>query len=236
MKKLIGFLSSTIALIMLLSFSIGVAEAKKYELPAINSDDFVTVINNPYFPLDPGTTFIYKPLDEDNVVDTMEVTFDTKEILGVTCIVVHDWETVDGELTEDTYDWYAQDKYGNVWYFGEDTTAFLDDGTISKEGSWEAGKNGAEAGIIMLADPIAGLSYQQEYSKDIAEDMAKVLRLDARVSLENGDSFEDCLKTKEWTPLNPGVIENKYYAPGVGLVLIEELKEKTVRVELVDKY
>ena len=236
MKKLIGFLSSTIALVTLLSFSIGVAEAKKYELPAINSDDFVTVINNPYFPLDPGTTFIYKPLDEDNVVDTMEVTFDTKEILGVTCIVVHDWETVDGELTEDTYDWYAQDKYGNVWYFGEDTTAFLDDGTISKEGSWEAGKNGAEAGIIMLADPIAGLSYQQEYSKDIAEDMAKVLRLDARVSLENGDSFEDCLKTKEWTPLNPGVIENKYYAPGVGLVLIEELKEKTVRVELVDKY
>ena len=236
MKKLIGFLSSTIALVTLLSFSIGVAEAKKYELPAINSDDFVTVINNPYFPLDPGTTFIYKPLDEDNVVDTMEVTYDTKEILGVICIVVHDWETVDGELTEDTYDWYAQDKYGNVWYFGEDTTAFLDDGTISKEGSWEAGKNGAEAGIIMLADPIAGLSYQQEYSKDIAEDMAKVLRLDARVSLENGDSFEDCLKTKEWTPLNPGVIENKYYAPGVGLVLIEELKEKTVRVELVDMY
>jgi len=149
--------------------------------------------------------------------------------------VVHDWETVNGELSEDTYDWYAQDNNGNVWYFGEDTTEYLDDGTTSKEGSWEAGVDGAEPGIVMLAEPIPGTSYRQEYYEGNAEDMGKVLRLNARVAVEYGD-FDDCLKTKEWTSLDPGVIEHKYYAPGVGLVLVKELKGTTVRVELIDKY
>jgi len=235
MKRLIRCLSSTLAVAMLISFWIGVVEAKRYELPALNPGDFVSVIDNRYFPLVPGRTFVYQPVGEGNVLNTMEVTYAVKVILGVTCIVVHDWETVDGKLTEDTYDWYAQDKYGNVWYFGEDTIAYLPGGSFSTEGSWEAGVDGARAGIVMLADPRPGLSYQQEYYEDVAEDMGKVLRLNASVSIGLGD-FAGCLKTKEWTPLEPGAIEHKYYAPGIGLVLIEELKGKTVRVELVDMH
>jgi len=139
-----------------------------------------------------------------------------------------------GYFDEDTYDWYAQDNDGNVWYFGEYTTAYLEGGTISHEGSWEAGVNGAEPGVVMLANTLPGLSYRQEYLAGVAEDMGKVLRLNAKVSIGYGD-FVNCLETKEWSPLEPGVVEHKFYAPGIGLVLIEELKEKTVRVELVNK-
>jgi len=235
MKSLTRCLSFAFSVVMLISFSIGVVEAMKYELPAVSPGDFVSVIDNRYFPLLPGTTFVYQPVGEENVVNTVQVTSAVKVILGVTCTVVHDWETVDGKLTEDTYDWYAQDKYGNVWYFGEDTKEYLPDGSISTEGSWEAGVDGATAGIVMLADPKPGLSYQQEYYEGVAEDMGKVLRLNVGVSIARGH-FVGCLKTKEWTPLEPGIIEHKYYAPRIGLVLIEELKGKTVRVELVDVY
>jgi hypothetical protein len=233
--KITRCLSFTFSVVMLISFSFGVVEAMKYELPAVSPGDFVSVIDNRYLPLLPGTTLVYQPVGEDNVLNTVQVTSAVKVILGVTCTVVHDWETEDGKLTEDTYDWYAQDKYGNVWYFGEDTKAYLPDGSVSTEGSWEAGVDGATAGIVMLADPKPGLSYRQEYYEGVAEDMGKVLRLNVGVSIARGH-FAGCLKTKEWTPLGPGVIEHKYYAPRIGLVLIEELKEKTVRVELVDVY
>jgi len=231
MKKALSCLTFVIVVMM----SIGTVNAG---LPTFSPKNFPKhpTIDNKYFPLEPGTTFLYEPFpNEENVLNIIEVTNQTETILGIKCIVVHDWETVNGELSEDTYDWYAQDKYGNVWYFGEDTIKYLEDGSISTEGSWKAGVDGAKPGIVMLADPIPGLSYRQEYYKGVAEDMAKVLRLNAMVSVEYGD-FDECLKTKEWTPLDPGVIENKYYAPGAGLVLIEELKEKTVRVELIDKY
>jgi hypothetical protein len=166
--------------------------------------------------------------------------------MGVDCIVVHDVEWVyvedqnDWFLTEDTNDWYAWDNSGNVWYFGEETLEYLYDddwnplGT-SDEGSWEADVNGALPGRVMLADPAPGVCYQQEYYEGEAEDMGRVLRLGVSVSIDYGD-FDDCLKTKEWTPLERGVIEHKYYAPGVGLVFIDELKEKTVKVELIDIY
>ena len=158
------------------------------------------------------------------------ITVDGKSI---ECRVVYDVETVDGVLDEETYDWYAQDDDGNIWYCGEDTTAYLEDGTTSKEGSWEAGVDGALPGYLILAEPRPGVCYQQEYYEDEAEDRAKALRLNAKVSVEYGD-FEDCLVTKEWNPLERGHVEHKYYAPGTGLVLIKELKEKTVRVELID--
>ena len=174
----------------------------------------------------------------------MFVTHETKAILSVTTTVVQDTATVfdevtpEGRVEEETEDWFAQDAEGNVWYFGEFTTSFEYDeqgnliGT-SNEGSWEAGVNGAKPGIIMLAHPRPGDSYRQEFAEGVAEDMAKVLRLNASVSVPYGD-FEDCLETKEWSPLEPGHIEQKFYAPGVGLVLVLEHHGKTVREELVD--
>ncbi len=200
---------------------------------AIELPGFVLEIDNQYSPFIPGTTFFYEGETEDGLLENeVYVTYETKEILGITCTVVRDMEWVDGVLEEETDDWYAQDLYGNVWYFGEYSTQH-ENGNVSHEGSWEAGVDGAEPGILMEANPQHGDSYQQEYYEDVAEDMAKVLRLNAAASVPYGD-FEDCLKTKEWTPLEPGEIEHKYYASGVGLVLINELKGKTVRVELID--
>jgi len=215
------------------------ADADKTYNPVIDPANFVGVIDNPYSPLTPGTTFTYEAETADGQErDVVFVTHDTKVILGVTCTVVTDRSTLDGVLEEDTIDWYAQDKDGNVWYFGEFTTAYEydDEGNLigtSHEGSWEAGVGGAKPGIVMLADPQPGESYRQEFLEGVAEDMAKVLRLNASVSVPYG-SFEDCLETKEWSPLEPGAVEHKYYTRGVGLVLVEELKGKTVRSELVD--
>lgn len=221
--------------------------AGKSAIPPVNPADFTTGQNNIYMPQAIGTTYVYEAELPDEVErNEVFITSDTIEILGVTCTVVHDaaWvyvrELDAWFLTEDTFDWYAWDNYGNVWYFGEDTVAIIYDENwipvgLSTEGSWKAGVDGAEAGIVMLADPFPGVSYRQEYYEDIAEDMGKVLRLNASVSLENRD-FHGCLKTKEWTPLAPGEIEHKYYAPGIGLIFVEELKEKTVKVKLVDIY
>ncbi len=210
------------------------AKDKTYD-PIVDPDNFVEVIDNPYLPLVPGTTFTYIAETEDGIEENVvSVTHQTKEILGVTCTVVFDLVYVEDVLTEETYDWYAQDKEGNVWYFGEDTKEYDEYGNvISTEGSWEAGVDDAKPGIVMEADPQPGQSYRQEYYEGVAEDMAKVLRLTAAVSVRYGD-FEDCLKTKEWTPLEPGVVEQKFYVWGVGLVLVTELKGKSVRVELVE--
>lgn len=180
--------------------------------------DFSATIDNKYMPLTPGAVFTYggKSSDGDFKV-LVTVMNDTKEIMGVTCVVVHDEVTTGGSLTEDTYDWYAQDKDGNVWYFGEDTKE-LDNGKVtSTAGSWEAGVNGALPGMVMKADPKVGDTYKQEYLKGEAEDMAQVLALGEKVTIPKG-SFQDCLRTKEWTPLEPGVTEEKQYAPGVGMV------------------
>lgn len=246
MRKIMCCLTSAIAVVMLIAFSIGVVEAKSYELPAIDPADFSSSQDNTYLPMALGKTYVYEAETEDGLIrNEITATYATKVILGVTCTVVYDVEWVDVEgvglvLIEETDDWYAWDNYGNVWYFGEDTIEYLydDDWNLigtSSEGSWEAGVDGAEPGIIMLSVPMPGISYQQEYYEDEAEDMGKVLKLNASVSVEYGN-FEDCLKTKEWTALEPGEIEHKYYAPNVGLVFIEELKGKTVRVELVDVY
>ena len=245
MKKLIHFLLSTVVVAMFLVFSIGVAQAGKCELPDFYSASFSDplTIDNPYWPLVPETTYIYEPVpNEDNVVNEITVTSNTKTInVGdkiIECRVVYDVETVDGVLSEETDDWYAQDDDGNIWYCGEDTTEYLydDEGNFlgtSDEGSWEAGVDGALPGYLILAEPRPGVCYQQEFFEDEAEDRAKVLRLNAKVTLEDGRSYEDVLVTKEWTKLAPGNVEQKFYAEGVGLVLINELKEKTVRVELV---
>ena len=145
---------------------------------------------------------------------------------------MRDTVTVDDELVEDTYDWYAQDKEGNVWYMGEDSKEYEDGAVVSTEGSWEAGVDGAKPGMIMKGNPQAGDSYRQEYYKGEAEDMAKVISLNESVSVPYG-SFENCLQTEEWTPLEPDVLEHKYYAPSVGLVLEVDIESED-RVELID--
>ena len=200
----------------------------------IDPNNFVDVVDNPYFPLEPGTTYIYRGETEGVPTrDVMTVTSDTKVILGVTTMVVHDQAYEDGVLVEDTFDWYAQDKAGNVWYFGEDTKELDENGNvISTEGSWQAGVNGAEPGIIMEANPKKGDKYQQEFASDVAEDMAQVIGFEDTYCVRYG-CFEDVLVTKEWTPLEKGVVENKYYAPGVGFIFGEMVKGGDEQIELV---
>lgn len=201
----------------------------------IDPDDFVREVDNPFFPLEPGTTFLYEGTS-DGVPTTNEVfvTHETKEILGVDTTVVRDLGFEDDVLVEETFDWYAQDEDGNVWYFGEDTKELDEEGNvITTEGSWEAGVDGAEAGIIMLADPRKGDRYHQEFAPGVAEDEAKVLSLDKSRCVRLG-CFDDLLLTREWTTLLPGVVDHKFYAEGVGFLLGVTVKGGEERSELVE--
>jgi len=200
----------------------------------IDPKDFSTTIDNPFFPLVPGTTYIYEGTKEGGAArDEFQVTRRTKVILGVSCREIRDRGYVDGVLEEDTLDWFAQDSDGNVWYFGEDTKELDANGNvISTEGSWEAGVNGAQPGVIMEADPQVGDTYQQEFSPGVAEDMAAVLALNKTVNVPFG-SFKDCLETKEFTPLEPNAIDHKFYARGVGFIQSVAVKGGRERLELV---
>lgn len=197
--------------------------------------DFVATIDNQYFPLRPGTTFTYVGTVEGAPARTVtQVTTDTKMIVGVRTTVVHDVLYVNDVRAEDTFDWYAQDRRGNVCYFGEDTKEFDETGqnVISTEGSWETGKNGAEPGAIMLADPQRGDSYEQEHAEGVAEDQAMVVSVRKKVKVPYG-SFTNVLLTRETTPLDPSDVSNKYYAPNVGTILDLAKKGGRERFELV---
>jgi len=229
----VGLLAAISALVFLAAAPGWAGSDKEYD-PAIDPADFVLTIDNPYFPLIPGTTFVYEAdTDEGPLREELAVTSETRMILGVTATVVRHSEWIDGELEEVTDDWYAQDQEGNVWYFGEYVTEYVGGMPDGHEGSWEAGVAGALPGIIMPAEPESGQSYHQEFQEGVAEDMARTLRTNDTVSVAYG-TFTDVLVTKEWSPLEPGAIEHKYYARGVGLVLVEELHGGTVRVELID--
>jgi len=183
----------------------------------INPADFTLTVNNAYFTLVPGTTFNYKRSGADGSTETVKtiVTNRTRAVMGVQTVVIWDRAWLDGKLIEDTYDWYAQDKAGNVWYFGEDTKQYKDGTVIGTKGSWEGGVNGAQPGIIMKAKPQVGDSYRQEYSKGIAEDVAAVLALNQAVSTPAG-SYTDCLQTLDTSALDPKLQEHKYYCPQAG--------------------
>ena len=201
----------------------------------INPQDFSTTIDNPFFPLVPNTTYVYVGTTEGSAArDEFAVTRRTKVIASVTCREVRDRAYVDGVLVEDTLDWFAQNKDGTVWYFGEDTKELDANGNvISTEGSWQAGVNGAQPGIIMEAYPRVGdPPYRQEFLAGVAEDMATVLALNKTVNVPFG-SFKDCLETEEFTQLEPGTIDHKFYARGVGLVQSLALKGGRERLELV---
>jgi len=199
--------------------------------PVIAPANFVASVTNPLLPLVPGTTFVYEAATPEGLQRIeVTVTQETREILGVTCTVVRDTMTLDSALAEDTFDWYAQDNEGNVWYFGEATMVYENCMGVSKEGSWEAGVSGAKPGIVMEASPQVGDSYRQEYSRGVAEDMADVVSLTESVEVPYG-SFTNCLKTRDYSALDTAVApEYKFYAAGVGQVLT---LEGDVRVELV---
>jgi hypothetical protein len=197
--------------------------------------NFTTVIDNPWWPMAVGSKWSYTETDAEGTVAKVEVTVtaDTKEIMGVTTVVVHDVLTEDGTTVEDTFDWYAQDLDGNIWYFGEDTKEFTDNG-VDTAGSWEAGVDGALPGVIVPAAPAVGMTYRQEYLAGEAEDQATVLSLDEQAQVPAGD-YQGLLLTKEFTPVEPDVLEYKWYAQGVGQVLAITVSGGSDREEL-DKY
>ncbi|MEY2832180.1 MAG: hypothetical protein RLZZ574_1438 [Cyanobacteriota bacterium] len=192
-----------------------------------------TSIDNPYFPLNSGTIKAYEGRTEENKGDSLPLesnqifaTFDTKEILGVDAFVVRDVSWNEGVLVEDTIDWYAQDTAGNVWYLGENATNYEYDDAgnflgTNNDGSWEAGVDGALPGFVMEANPHVGDNYYQEFLKGEAVDQAEVVSTNDSVSTDLGD-YENVLKTRDFTQLEPDAFEFKYYAPGVGQVLADE--------------
>ncbi len=196
--------------------------------------EFTADVTNPWFPLEPGTRWIYRETTEDGeeVRVVVTATAVTREIAnGVTARIVRDTVTLDGEILEDTLDWYAQDADGTVWYLGEDTAEFENGEVSTRDGSFEAGVDGAQAGVIMPASPEVGMTYRQEYYKGEAEDRGEVLALGQHASVPAGD-YDGLVQTADTIPLEPDVLEHKYYADGVGLVLTID-KEAGGREELL---
>jgi hypothetical protein len=198
--------------------------------------DFTVEIDNPYWPMEPGTRWTYREVDEEGeeLTVVVTVTSETREIAnGVTARIVRDTVTRDGELIEDTFDWYAQDSAGNVWYLGEDTAEFEDGEISSTAGSFEAGVDGALPGIIMPADPAVGTAYRQEYYAGEAEDNGEILGLGQQAEVPYGH-FDDVLLTADTITIQPEVLEYKLYAAGVGPVLVFGVSGGGGREELVD--
>jgi hypothetical protein len=225
------FLTFPIIALSFLVTSCGDDSTAPSVLPLPEPGSFAATVTNQFFPLTPGTTFFYQNTNGVET-NTVEVLDETKTILGITATVVHDQVFTDGELSEDTFDWYAQDGDGNVWYLGEDSREISNSQVVSTEGSWEAGVNGAEAGIIMWADPAAhvGEQYRQEFSKDVAEDLGKVVAVNQNVQVPFG-SLAGCVKTEDRSAIESGV-EDKFYCPGIGPAL--EAGAGTDHNELVD--
>ena len=203
--------------------------------PRIDPAAFSRVIDNPYLPLRPGTRWVYEGrTDEGLERKVVEVTDRTRVLMGVTCVEVHDTVAVDGRVVEDTLDWFAEDRDGTVWYFGEQTRKVGEAGRSTPAGSWEAGVKGAQPGIAMPADPrLASRAYRQEYLPREAEDMARVVGVSEELAVPFG-SYVQVLVTREWSPLEPGVAEHKHYAPGIGLIREEGVEGESGHVDLIE--
>ena len=195
---------------------------------------FSAKVTNPWFPLLPGSVWRYRGVkDGKSSRDIVIVRHRTRTIDGARCVAVSDRLYLNGRLEERTTDWYSQDAKGNVWYFGEDTAELYPNGKVKDtSGSWLAGVHGAKAGLFMFAHPRPGLSARQEYLKGEAEDHFKVVSMAKPVAVPFR-SFRRTMLTKEWTPLEPGVIDHKYYARGIGTVLEQTVKGGNERNELV---
>ena len=196
---------------------------------------FVDRIDNRYMPMIPGTTYVFRGSEDgEEQRNTVEVTHETKTIFGVNAVVVRD--TVSdkrGRLIEQTLDWFAQDVAGNVWYLGEDSKDYENGQVVSTEGSWEAGVDGALPGIVMAAQPHKGDAYGQECAPPDAEDEARIIDLKSPVKTPGAD-YGHALQIRESTPLEPGVAEDKFYAPCIGLVKVVVVKGGKGSTSLVD--
>jgi hypothetical protein len=202
---------------------------------ALAAPGYTTRIDNPYLPMKAGSRQVFRETDAQGrrTRDVVRVTHRTKRVAaGIVARVVRDTATQHGQVVEDTFDYYAQDAKGNVWYLGEDTTEFEHGKPVSKEGSWEAGVDGAKAGIVMLAHPRVGRRYRQEHYAGHAEDAAKILSRSEQVDVPAGH-YRHVLLTKEFTPLEPRVDEYKLYARGVGVVLALGISGDVDREELL---
>jgi hypothetical protein len=204
----------------------------------LNPDDFTTDIDNPYWPLQPGSKWVYSETDQEGARQKVEVTVTnkTKKIAnGVEARVVRDVVTdlETGEAVEITDDWYAQDSDGNIWYMGEATAEYENGKLVTRAGSFEAGVDGAQPGIIMPAEPQVGQAYRQEYYKGKAEDEGAVLSPDAQAEVPAGH-YANALMTQDTNPLEPKVYELKFYAKGVGPVLAVSVSGGTDREELLE--
>ena len=191
------------------------------EAVELNPADFTTDIDNPYWPMSPGGRWVYRETDGQGDVQRVEVTVTnrTKTIDSIEARVVHDLVTTpDGGKVEDTEDWYAQDKDGNLWYLGEDTKEYENGKVVTTEGSWDHGVDGAQAGIMVPAEPKQGLEYREEYYAGHAEDGAEVLGVNGKAEVPAG-RFSDALMTRNFSSIEPTVMELKFYARGVGPVL-----------------
>ena len=199
--------------------------------PAINPSDFTHVITNKYYTLKPGTKATYEKKTSKGITRVeIEATGETRKVMGVTSLVVRDREWLNDQLAEDTRDWVAQDKDGNVWYFGEAVDNYEDGKLVDHDGSWEAGVDGAQPGIVMLGSPKVGDSYRQEYYPGKAEDMGTVVAVGKKVTVRQG-AFEDCVQIRDWSRIKEGEVEHKYFCAGPGLLVLEE--KGSERLELV---
>jgi hypothetical protein len=219
--------------VVLVAFALAVVPAATAS-PPFRPADFVAHVDNPWFPLRPGTVWVYRGVKDGKPSrDVVTVTNQKRTIAGVGATAVHDDLYVEGRLAERTTDWYAQDRAGNVWYLGEATAELDASGRVtSREGSWQAGLDGARPGIYMPADPAVGVSGRQEFLKGHAEDHFRVLALDATVSAPALRS-RHALLTEEWTPLEPGVLDHKLYVRSVGTVLEQTIRGGNERNALV---
>jgi hypothetical protein len=201
--------------------------------PVINPEDFTTQIDNPFFSMPVGKKMIYEARTEDGLERIeIAITGETRRIMGVETLVYHDREYLDGELVEETKDFIAQDKDGNVWYFGEEVDNYENGKLKDHGGAWFAAYEGAKPGIWIKAKHMVGDSYRQEYWRGEAEDMAKIVATGVTVTT-SVSTYQNCTKTYDWTPLEPEAMEYKYYCPEVGgVVLVEDLTSGE-RVELI---
>lgn len=189
--------------------------------PTIDTINFPnsTSISNPYFPIAEGSVYMYEGQTPDGLETIVEQRLNiTRTVQGIECLVANFKAYLNGHLIEEADDWYAQDKDGNVWYFGEDVNNYNLDGTIKDHsGSWEAGIDGAKAGIIMLANPVAGMAYREEYYFNEAEDEAEIIATGLNITIPFG-TFNGSIQTRNFTALEPDLNEHKFYAPGIGLI------------------
>lgn len=215
------------------------AQPGPYDLPHgdesvhLNPSDFSARVDHPYWPMDVGTVWHYVERGGGDVQRvTVTVTKRTRAIAGIRARVVHDVVRENGQIVEDTRDWYAQDSGGTLWYLGEATREYEDGDVVSTEGSWEHGVDGAQAGVILPARPRVGCRYREEHSPGEAEDRALILGRSESITTSTGH-YEHVLHTANTTPLEPDVLENKLYAAGVGPVVELDLSPSWSRAELV---